>query len=47
MGRNHGSKKRQGSRNKGVDASVCNVMLSVLGGCFLRSMKVPTLGIVL
>lgn len=40
-------RKDKAGRNKGVDASVCNVMLSVLGGCFLRSMKVPTLGIVL
>ena len=34
-------------RNKGMDAFVCNVMLLVLGGCFLKSMKVPTQGIVL
>lgn len=40
-------RKDMEGRNKGMDAFVCNVMLLVLGGCFLKSMKVLTLGIVL
>lgn len=40
-------RKDKEGRNKGIGAPVCSVMLSVLGGCFLKSIKVPTLGIVL
>lgn len=42
----HPRKDKEG-RNKGVGAAVCSAMLSVLGGCFLKSIKVPTLGLVL